>query len=164
MAAGITYTPIATTTTSSSVSDVTFSSISGSYTDLIIIIAGTTGSGVNIGWQANGDTGTNYSYTSLWGNGTSAGSFRESNISPNLLTYYGYFDGTQANIIAHFMNYANTTTFKTVISRANNTSNGTAANVGLWRSTSAINSIKLIARSGTFSSGTTLTLYGITAA
>ena len=40
MAAGSTYTPIATTTLGSAQADVTFSSISGSYTDLVLIIGG----------------------------------------------------------------------------------------------------------------------------
>jgi hypothetical protein len=39
MAAGNTYTPIVTNTLSSATSSVTFSSISGSYTDLVLVIA-----------------------------------------------------------------------------------------------------------------------------
>jgi len=83
MAAGATYEPIATTTVSnSSTSTVTFSSISGTYTDLIII--GNLGSETTNAFpylQFNGDTGSNYSYTQLYGNGngSSAATARSSN-------------------------------------------------------------------------------------
>ena len=40
MAAGNTYTPIATTTLSSSQNDITFSSIPSTYTDLVIVFNG----------------------------------------------------------------------------------------------------------------------------
>ena len=62
MAAGSTYTPIATTTLGSAASSVTFSSISGSYTDLILITnpsSATTDQSIYV--QFNADTGTNYS-------------------------------------------------------------------------------------------------------
>jgi hypothetical protein len=62
------------------------------------------------------------------------------------------------------MNYANTTTFKTHISRSNNSSNFVMATVGLWRSTAAITSITLLTNTAdTFSVGSTFTLYGIKA-
>ena len=66
MAAGSTYTPIATTTLSSAQSSVTFSSL-GSYTDIILVYAGTGTSTDTQGirFQVNGDTGTNYSNTTL---------------------------------------------------------------------------------------------------
>ena len=38
MAAGSTYTPLATNTLSSSSASITFSSISGSYTDLVLVM------------------------------------------------------------------------------------------------------------------------------
>ena len=64
------------------------------------------------------------------------------------------------------MNYANTTTYKTVLSRdaLNNASDGAVeAFVGLWRSTSAINTIQIKPDSGNFNTGT-FSLYGILAA
>ena len=61
-------------------------------------------------------------------------------------------------------NYANTTTYKTMISRASDATQNAIAYVGLWRSTSAINSITLSVSAGTFAIGSTFTLYGIKAA
>lgn len=62
------------------------------------------------------------------------------------------------------MNYANTTTYKTTITRANVSNTGalTREIVGLWASTAAINSITFMY--ATFSVGTIITIYGIKAA
>jgi hypothetical protein len=171
MAAGSTYTPIATTTLGSSQQYITFSSISGSYTDLVLIMR-TTGASTNINWDVevgNGtpDTGNNYSITYLLGNGTSASSTRLSNNNTMRLGNAVYTQTSGGNFmgIANFMNYANTTTFKSVISRQGNPNLGTEASVALWRNTSAINVIRIGNGGGaTMASGTTATLYGIAAA
>ena len=165
-----TYTPIATTTLGSAASSVTFSSISGSYTDLVVIInTGTTaGTGQPLRLQVNGDTTSNYSTTSLWGDGSSTGSARSSNTSmtDNIVGMDG--NAGNYNQILHFMNYSNTTTYKTVLQRINraNASNfpATSAAVYLWRSTSAINKIDIFPSTSTLLAGSTFTLYGILAA
>ena len=160
MAAGPTYTPIATTTLGSA-GTITFSSIPSTYTDLRLVIIGTTASGTNLDLRFNSDTSTNYSYTQFSGSGSVTGGGIGSNITFARLDYYGYFDTVIGNHIVDFMNYSNTTTYKTVLSRANNTNNGLAAVVALWRSTAAINSITTVT---TLAIGTTATLYGIAAA
>jgi hypothetical protein len=66
--------------------------------------------------------------------------------------------------ITHFMNYSNTTTYKTALVRGNNASSGVDAIVNNWRNTAAITNIDVIANSSTFTSGSTFTLYGIKAA
>jgi hypothetical protein len=69
--------------------------------------------------------------------------------------------------IIHIQNYANTTTFKTSISRIARETYGQAEVVGLWRNTSAINSVSFILTGGgstNFKAGTVITLYGIKAA
>jgi hypothetical protein len=63
------------------------------------------------------------------------------------------------------MNYSNTTTYKTWLSRSGASDRATEALVGLWRSTSAITTIALSIDAGaTYSTGSTFTLYGIAAA
>jgi hypothetical protein len=169
MAAGSTYTPIATTTLGSAAASYTFSSIPSTYTDLVLITNGAVTSGT-ANWVlqvGNGsvDTGTNYSETDLWGTGSTAASARGSNQTNILLNSYGYLDTTySSNVICNLLNYSNATTYKTFIQRANNAANGTHAGVGLWRSTSAINVIKISASASTFVAGSTFTLYGIAAA
>jgi len=166
MAAGSTYTPIATTTLGSAQASVTFSSISGSYTDLVLIINGALSSSTaDILLTFNSDSGSNYSTTKLAGSGSSAISSRVSNQNSIPLEWYAYLDTTYAyNSITNIFNYSNTTTYKTLIARANQAATGVNANVGLWRSTSAITTILLTASASTFVSGSTFTLYGIAAA
>jgi len=157
-----TYEPITTTTLSSAQASVTFSSISGSYTDLVIVFSGSITTGFDaINMQFNSDTGTNYSRTVVAGNGSSATSFRDSNMSAMQI---GIMGTGQSNSTWNVMNYSNSTTFKTVISRGNASANSVRANAGLWRSTSAITSVTLAAASSTFTTGSTFTIYGIKAA
>jgi hypothetical protein len=157
-----TYQPIATQTLGSAVSTITFSSIAATYTDLIAVINGTTTVGAqNIRVRFNGDTSALYSRTSLYGDGTSAASTRDSGDTALSMFYYGT---TQATGICNVMNYANTTTFMTTISRSNDTSTALNANANLYRSTSAITSMTFFIASGNFSIGSTFTLYGIKAA
>ena len=157
-----TYEPIATNTLGSATNSVTFSSIVGTYTDLIVVIAGTTGtlSGVNI--QFNSDTGTNYSRTILYGTGSTAGSGQST--STNQIGA-GTLSTSQSVCKINIMNYANTTTYKTALSRADAASDEVSSVVGLWRSTAAITAVKVAADPATtFSTGSTFTLYGIKAA
>jgi hypothetical protein len=161
-----TYEKIATSTISgSSTSQVTFSSISGSYTDIVIVFNGGSVSGpVDVTMQLNSDTGSNYSQTNLFGNGSSASSSRLSNrtsINCNLVAYIS--NNFNSNQIIQLMNYSNATTNKTFLIRSNNAAIGTDAIVGLWRSTAAITAVKLFVTADNFSSGSTFTLYGIKA-
>lgn len=165
-----TYSAIATTTTTSNATTVTFSGISGSYTDLIAVIDGTHSNGTtDIRIRFNSDTGSNYSYTVLEGSGSSAASSRASNQGFIFLAFNLVgFGNSQSNQICHIMNYSNTTTYKTVLGRVNVATNsggypGVSAGVGLWRSTSAITSIEFYFADGYFINGSTLTLYGIKA-
>lgn len=156
-----TYEPIATQTLGSAASSVTFSSISGSYTDLVLVFNGTvTSSATSWGLQFNSDTGTNYSNTSLFGDGSSAGSNRATSQTNTV----GSFSGTDNSTnIVQIMNYSNATTYKTALSR-NNGGGYVSARVALWRNTAAITSVTAITASNQFASGSTFTLYGIKAA
>jgi len=164
MPAGSTYEPIATTTLGSNQTSVTFSSISGSYTDLVLICnLAVNGTGNNVQCRYNGDTGSNYSTTILSGNGSSTYSQTYTNSSNGWLT--GYFDGTANEFytkVIQISNYSNSTTYKTALVRSSSASREAMAGVGLWRSTAAITSVTIAATD--LVSGSTFTLYGITAA
>lgn len=161
-----TYDCIATSTLGSDQSSVTFSSISASYTDLVLIIAAqnNTGVGYNNTLVLNSDTTSNYSFTRLTGNGSVAASSRFTN-----QTYaYGGFSNNTSGVFAlsinHIQNYFNATTFKTLLTRTGDLSDGrVAAYVSLWRkSPEAITSIKIEPEGGAiYKSGSTFTLYGI---
>jgi hypothetical protein len=161
-----TYEPIATQNGTGSSATVTFTSIPATYTDLVLIAnpVFTTASNINI--RINGDTATNYSDTYLYGDGSSATSARDT--TQNIMywsgTSVGVTSANRDNGIAHFMNYGNTTTNKTVLLRYNQPSQILGQGVGLYRSTAAITSISVIASAGNFDALSTFTLYGIKAA
>jgi hypothetical protein len=157
-----TYEPIATTTLGSDTANITISSIPSTYTDLRIILSGKFSASQTLWIQFNGDTSTNYSYTRIFGNGSTVSSLRESSISQGKIAAVSgnNFDATLIDI----QNYANTTTFKTTLCRGN-TNQFIGAYVMLWRKTpEAINSIKFGGEdAGDFKAGTTVTIYGIKA-
>ena len=161
-----TYEPIATQTLGTAAANITFSSIPSTYTDLVLVVSAKTNTAAaQIYMTINGDSGSNYSRTVLFGTGSSAGTVRNANQTVLFADYYGIMNTTDYNADAfHFMNYANTTTFKTVLGRTNLAGSGLDAIAHLWRSTSAINSILVGNYSYNFSIGTTFTLYGIKAA
>jgi hypothetical protein len=160
-----TYALIASNTVGTATPSITFSSIPSGYTDLVLIISAKTNTtAAQIYMTINGDDGTNYSRTILFGTGSSAGSARNSNQTVLFADYYGIMNTTDFNMDTfNFMDYANTTTFKTILSRTNLASSGVDAIAHLWRSTSAINSILVGNYGYNFSVGTTFKLYGIQA-
>jgi len=169
-----TYETIATQTISgSSTSTVTFNSIPQTYTDIVaicVVRSGTTGTNTDnyIRLATGGgavDSGTNYSTTRLYGDGSSASSDR---ITSSTLIYGGMIPasgstaGNLAITIHNIMNYSNTTTNKTILNRGNDALAYVSATIGLWRNTGAITSIQFLTNTN-FTDGNTFTLYGIKA-
>jgi len=163
-----TYDPIATQTVSgSSTGTVTFSSIPSTYTDLVIVCNLGLSSASRLYVRFNGSSATDYSDTWITGEGATAYSGRDT--TSNAITVGGAWNGLSttltATAIISVMNYANTTTNKTVLCRlANQKASGGSvdANVGLWRQTSAITSIGVVGGAN-FLANSTFTLYGIKA-
>jgi hypothetical protein len=165
MAAGKTYTPIATQTLSNNTSTITFSSISQAYTDLIIVVkSGATVATANGFIRFNSDSTSSYSQTTLRGNGSAAASDRITGATEIALDYYGFSTDLTNNVIIQIQNYSNSTTYKTTLHRIDTANYGTVARVGLWRNTNAITSISFISSAYAFIVGSTFTLYGIAAA
>lgn len=161
-----TYDPIQSTTLTTAASDVTFSSIPSTFTDLIIVLRAIQTTGATSGtMQFNGDTGNNYSNTFIEGNGSAASSNRNTDTPFSFLFYNNNAatDGLSVSI-SHIMNYSNTTTNKPNITRFGNSGTLVGAYVSTWRNTSAINSIRIVSGGQNFQSGSTFTLYGIKAA
>jgi len=174
-----TMTPIATSTLTAAGATVTFSSVPQTYTDLVLVVSVKTTSGAYpiLKMQFNGDTATNYSYTNLIGSATSTvASARSSNIAqmypgPGIVTAIPDTANTFATGLINIMNYSNSTTYKTVLSRdavPTNSTGGTGqvgAYVNLWRSTAAVTSITVTTNNGSnYDVGSSFTLYGIKAA
>ena len=156
-----TYEPIATTTLGSATASVTFSSIGGSYTDLVLVGNGQSTANTVLGFRYNGDTSTNYSRTFFLGDGSSAISGRSTSVS-SIRTVAWRTD--QCSVIHQISNYSNTNVYKTSLTRGTAAAAETTAVVGLWRSTSAIDSITIVLDANNIQSGSTFTLYGIKAA
>ena len=166
-----TYEPIATTTLGSAAASYTFSSIPGTYTDLVVVAnAGVTSGTAQTLLTFNGSSAAYYSNIILWGSGSTAGSVGQANQAFIYGNYYSDVNTSISNTtIFNVQNYSNSTTYKTVLTRGNNAALGVSAIVGLWRgstgsSTAAITSVTLTASASTYIAGSTFTLYGIKAA
>lgn len=152
---------LATTTLGSTTSSVTFGSIpSTGFKDLRLVATPISSGGygnMNNG-AINGATGTSYSYVIATGNGSTTASSSGNN------TYWpdiGLYDANNGNVFTmDFLDYAETDKHKTVLIRANSSSQQVGMVVLRYVSTSAINSIKLQGNT-TFAAGSTFSLYGV---
>ena len=153
---------IATTTLGSAASTITFSSISGSYTDLRLVLTCTGSGTIYPNATLNNDTSALYSWTYLQGNGSTAGTGRGTGNNSVSIT----FDGTSTTpdfITMDIFSYAGST-FKTILTSESIDKNGSGyvvRGVNLYRSTTAITRIDLNGGGNNFAIGTTATLYGI---
>lgn len=162
-----TYDPIATQTLGSAAASVTFSTISGAYSDIILVCNYGLSADADSRFIVNGDSTSGlYSYTNLRGNGTAAASGRASALNYIQFGLGGVTVPTTltSTAILSFQNYSNATTYKTVLTRVGDAAAQTLATVGLWRNTNAITSITLNAIAANFLTASTFTLYGIKAA
>jgi hypothetical protein len=162
-----TYDKIATTTLGGSSATVTLSSIPATYTDLRVVFVPLGTSTQNMNMTINGDTGSNYSWTNLRGDGGgteySARATSQSNIN---LTYGTSITTTKPNLYEiDIFSYAGST-YKTLLNKYSADKNG-SGNLGvqvvLWSSTSAITSVTFTAATN-FAANTILSIYGIKAA
>jgi len=172
-----TYEKIATNTLSSATASISFTSIPGTYTDLVVIatVQGQS-AGCNMQIWFNGDgAGTAYNSVVLYGSSSAVASLRNTNNAKlNFGTNGGmpYADANQFGLnIYNIQNYSNTTTYKTVLGTNRSPVGGyTGAGEldlagGLWRSTAAITSVDIgVDNSKTMQVGSTITIYGIKAA
>lgn len=165
-----TYVALDRVTITGSPATVTFSSIPQGYTDLVLVANARGNYADSLGIMRvrfNSDTGSNYSMTQLYGNGSSAASARVSNQTSFGLEYVSgnnASSGVFSPVTLQLQNYSNATTFKTVLARTNDAAVRAVAQVGLWRSTSAITSITIDEVLGTnWAVGSTFSLYGVAA-
>jgi hypothetical protein len=162
MSAGKTYIKIASQTLTSGQVEVLFQNIPQNYTDLLIVVSATENNSDGMDMRVGNnsiDSSSNYSVTWFRGNGSAASSYRVLNYSSMEV---GNVNSTVSNFIINLNNYSNTTTFKTAISRSNNTTQFAATTVSCWRNTSAINQISF--KNGSYVNhlpSSTFTIYGI---
>jgi hypothetical protein len=169
---------IATITVGTATSTVTFSSIPATYTHLQLrsfsqdsrATYGITETRITF----NGDSSAVYARHQLVGDGSTVFSDGVTNFQYMILgdgTFGTTTGGTFGAGIADILDYANTNKFKTIRQISGVDINGTIAGYGgraglssgVWRSTSAISSITLLAQNGNFSQYSQFALYGVKA-
>lgn len=154
-----TYTALASVTLSASASEVVFSGLPQTFRDLILVCEGTASTATGLVFQANGDTGSNYSEVVAYGDGSNPYSSSSSGTSFQV----GRFDTNRAMATTQFMDYSATDKHKTMLVRYGSASVATYMRAARWASTSALTSIRITTQSGTFSSGSTFNLFGVIA-
>ena len=145
---------------------VTFSSIPAGYKHLQLRIAAGNSSSNYLSLVMNSDTGSNYAFHRLSGDGASADSNASTSRADMILTGAGGMS-TDANIrggfIVDILDYANTNKYKTVRSLNGNDANGSGSmnlSSNVWLSTIAITSLTLSSASN-FRQYSHFALYGI---
>ena len=159
-----------TTVSSSSAYAAQFNDIPANFTHLQVRTfgRGTVASNIaNVLVQLNGDTGgANYSYHAIRGDGASTATSQATSTTYSLLGYEPGASAT-ANVygssIIDFLDYTNTSKFKTMRGISGYDSNGNGMvglYSGLWMSTARVNNIYVYY--GNAAAGTRVDLYGIT--
>lgn len=168
MPATPTYVLLTQATLAANSSSVTFSSIPQNYGDLVITLNGKPSdtSFPVIALRFNGDSGSNYSYVGVSGNGSSTNS--GTNASLGYLSI-GQAHGTgpstssQFQTIVNIIEYSAIDKHKVAISRNSVPDTGAETQVARWANTAAVTSISAITTSGGFAIGTTISIYGLVA-
>jgi hypothetical protein len=147
---------------------VTFSSIPSTYKHLQIRVIGKSTAAQSVGdLTFNSDTGSNYTYHSIYGDGSSAAS-EASTPRANIASVVGLPISSSANVFAasviDILDYANTNKNKTVRALVAEDRNGAgyfALVSGSWMNTAAITSITITARTASIGQYSSFALYGI---
>lgn len=145
-----------------------FQNIPGTFRDLLLVInpvASSTATGTGSWIRVNSDTGTNYSMSHMYGNGSTILSGRSSNQGSFWPTDAIFGNGIPGNQILHLFNYADTSRQKHGLIRQGGDANGSGTTylyAVTWRSTAAVTQLTSYTSggNGTFAHATA-TLYGI---
>jgi hypothetical protein len=166
-----TYTLLETITVGAAgASSVTFNSIPQTgYTDLVIktSVRGTVAED-GFSFRFNSDSGSNYPYRRLIGNGASVSSDSGTTtaIPQGRQSESGYTANTFGNCEFYIPNYTSAN-YKSVSADSVNENNATTARAqlgaSLWNSTAAITSINIFPGAGAFAQYSTFSLYGVSA-
>jgi hypothetical protein len=161
-----TYDLIASQTLGSAATGITFSSIANTWTDLRLTLVLKAAALTNLRIQLNSDTGTNYSFTYVAGNGSATASTGATSATSIRFDSGNTASGSINLLNLDLFSYAGST-YKTILGNYNADNNGSGFvtdTVGLWRSTAAITSVYVYGGTSAFDIGTVASLYGIKAA
>jgi hypothetical protein len=157
------WTVIAHTELGSAQAAITFSSISASYTDLLLVYS-TRASVADGGVRVKINTSTsNFTIRALQGSGSAASSYTETNYI-GVSVDSSMTASTFGNGMLYFPNYASSAAksfSNDLVSENNATASFQTISAGLWNQTTAINAVEIYAVSGNFVQYSSATLYGI---
>ncbi len=165
------YDSIATAVGTGSSGTITFSSIPSTYTHLQIRYIGrvtNSDTADNIFVQFNSDTGSNYAWHYLEGDGAStaaSGSSSQSKILSGRVSAATAAADVMGVGVIDILDYANANKYKTLRTLTGQDRNGGGVSVmtsGLWQNTAAVSTITITNGSATnFTTATSFALYGI---
>jgi len=161
---------LATVSLTSTASSIVFSGIPSNYTHLQLRVYGlgnTASSGL---LRFNSDTGSNYSWHALSGNGASTLSNYGS--TQTFMIGNGFGDGPNSSntpfvTVVDILDYANTSKYKIgrmLDGQDKNGSGRIAIMSGLWMNTAAVSTITVAPSSGSYTANSSFALYGIKSA
>jgi hypothetical protein len=162
-----TYDSLASVTLSASTNTITFAGIPAGYKHLqirIMALGDTANSGL---MRFNSDTGSNYSWHALSGNGTASSA--NAGASQTFMIANGFGDGPNSTTfpfvsVIDILNYANTSKYKTgrmLDGQDKNGSGRIAFMSGLWMNTAAVTTITIAPSSGNYTQYSSFALYGV---
>jgi hypothetical protein len=152
------YIPLANVTLGSSASSVTFSNIPATYRDLVCVVNHTKSTLATFTIRFNGDnTSGNYTSVYIVGDGAGFTSATETGFT------FAFSDTTRSTQICQVMDYSATDKHKTMLLRHSDSARQSTAYAARWANTAAITSMAFAPSSGTFATGSTFNLFGISA-
>ena len=123
----------------------------------MLVIEHAMSSGVAFRVYLNSDTGNNYNWVTMRGDGSSPSS--TSGASTVAATGRGYTD--KGTTIVSFFDYAATDKHKSYLVRTDTAAVGTEARAQRWANTAAVTSLEINGVTQTFNAGSTFSLYGL---
>ena len=162
---------IATVSPTTAPSTITFSSIPGTYKHLQIrgIVRTNVGGTVdNLNMRCNSDSGSNYTYHYLTGNGASAtvaSGLTQTSMFPIRAPGNGGTASTFGAFVIDILDYADTNKYKTARSLSGQDQNSANGDLfffsSLWMNTAAITNLEIGFAAGGIMNNSTFALYGI---
>jgi len=148
-------------------SSISFTSIPSTYKHLQLRLMANDngGGGGNMFIQFNGDTGNNYAWHYLQGNGSTAGAGAAATTGSFIVGKSGSTASGNGVSVVDILDYQNTNKYKTSRS-LNGTDYNNASGVlfyssGLWQNTAAVSSFTITTTGGSFTQYSSFALYGI---
>lgn len=158
-----TYTALANITVTGTPSSITFGSIpNDTYTDLVLVMETVTSTAATKLLRINNDSGANYDFARISGNGSSTSAGGNNNGTSALAaTSVGDVSTERLFTKVSIGSYRTASIHRYGIIENGRAGSGVDLGGFRWRNTAVISSLVVTLSTGTFTAGSTLALYGI---